>query len=256
MPLSPSYHAEAVVACTSHCPASKSVHSIGHAGLKAPAVGLLQQTTLLLQTRSERVCSDDSPIQRHIRQAQWVMASLIFQSLFLPCLPFLSQPTRQYTQLRLPSQKPRSRLHTTTYDSLPSHLPHSNHLSPRKTAYAVPCPGTARTSTYTSILPAQHRPSLACHLTLRARTLLLAMQNDPRQSPAGATDAAGASRPPSFRDAAPHEAPYVRLVVRSNPDTALPISDLPPPVPTALSGFPSVHGCAGASLVRHTQYMC
>jgi hypothetical protein len=122
-------------------------------------------------------------------------------------------------------------------------FPTPNHLSPSKTAYAVPCPGTASTST--SILTAQHRPSLAWHLTLRARTPHLAMQNDLRQS-----------RPPSFRDAAPHEVPYVRLVVRSNPDTALPISDLPPPVPTALSGFPSVPGCAGASLVRHTQYMC
>ena len=116
-------------------------------------------------------------------------------------------------------------------------FPTPNHLSPRKTAYAVPCPGTASTST--STLSVHHRPSLARHLTLRARTPQFAMQNDLRQS-----------RPPSSRDA-PHEVQYVRLVVRSNPDTALPISDLPPPVPTALRGFPSVPGCAGASFVRH-----
>jgi hypothetical protein len=77
------------------------------------------RTTLSLQTRSERVCSDDPPIHRHVRQARCVMASLFFASLFL------SQPTRQYTHRRLPSQKPRSRLHTTTYDSLPSYLPHA-----------------------------------------------------------------------------------------------------------------------------------
>jgi hypothetical protein len=182
------------------------------------------RTTLSLQTRSDRVCSDDPPIHRHVRQARHGLS--LFTVSISPVslsLPLATHPLPHHR--RLPSQKARSRLHTTTSDSFLS-----NHLSLRKSDYAVPCPGTARTSTFTSKLPAQHRPSLDCHLTLRARALHLAMQYDPRQSPAGATDAAGASRPLSFRDAAPHEVPYVRLVVRSNPDTALPISDLPPPV--------------------------
>lgn len=84
------------------------------------------------------------------------------------------------------------------------------------------------------------------------------MPNPPRLPVADVSDTGGAIRPPWFRDRLSREIQFVRFVMRSHPDTAMPIQDLPPPVPMSLKEFPSldkVLGYPGASLAQHTQYM-
>jgi hypothetical protein len=78
------------------------------------------------------------------------------------------------------------------------------------------------------------------------------MPNAPRLPVADVSDTRGVICPPWFCDRLSREIQFVRFVMRSHRETAMPVQDLPPPVPMSLNGFPSldnVLGCSGASLV-------
>ncbi|KNG45667.1 ubiquinol-cytochrome-c reductase [Stemphylium lycopersici] len=62
---------------------------------------------------------------------------------------------------------------------------------------------------------------------------------------ADVSDTGGTIRPPWFRGRLSREIQFVRFVMRSHPDTAMPIRDLPPPVPMSLKEFPSLDNVLG-----------
>jgi hypothetical protein len=64
------------------------------------------------------------------------------------------------------------------------------------------------------------------------------MPNAPRLPVADISDTGGVIRPPWFRDRLSREIQFVRFVMRSHPETAMPIQDLPSPVPMSLKWVP------------------
>ncbi|KAF2820893.1 hypothetical protein CC86DRAFT_411727 [Ophiobolus disseminans] len=64
------------------------------------------------------------------------------------------------------------------------------------------------------------------------------MPNAPRLLVANVSDTGGAIRPPWSRNRLSREIQFVRFVMRSHPETAMPIQDLPPPVTMSLNEFP------------------